>query len=121
MITKFKLFESVNDGEPELGDYVICHETSEEYDDAVEYINNNIGKIIYVYSENEKNRALLFCSFDFMVKYDIDFEKEEFRRVDFQVLTDLDGCRKMERREIKYWSKNKEDLESILAINKYNL
>ena len=42
MITKFELFKSVNIGEPEIGDYVICEEIG--IDQVSNFINNNIGK-----------------------------------------------------------------------------
>ena len=35
MITKFKLFESVNDGEPKIGDYVIINLKTKKYNNIL--------------------------------------------------------------------------------------
>ena len=113
MITKFKIFESVNIGEPEIGDYVICEEESINNTDVKNYTENNIGKIV----DN------LFYGGDcnFLVKYNIDFKTTKFRKERFQLDFHPEGCRIMKNEEIEYWSKDKEQLEAILAIKKYNV
>ena len=44
MITKYKIFEKLNQGEPEEGDYVIMKFGSSDTE-FVKFITNNIGKI----------------------------------------------------------------------------
>jgi len=103
---KIKRFnESLNEGNPEVGDYVIClndnnssdgmyYEKGSVYDI---YLNNNIGKIISI----NDNR--------YLIEYD-DFPG-------------WNGRESKQRRyfDVTYWSKNKSELESILQTNKFNL
>jgi len=106
MITKFKIYESINDGEPDIGDYVIIETNDEEYK---HYSNKYIGKIIEI--ERNKNPTPNFPN----TKRDIFrilFEDFDTRRSDREIIW---------RYEIKYWSKNKEDLEPLIAAKKYNL
>lgn len=90
MITKFKLF--VNEGEPELGDFVIINSDHEIfYKDKIGTIedidNDDINDpIYYIYYPNSTNI--------------------------WRPCTILN---------IEYWSKNKEVLEVILQSKKYNL
>jgi hypothetical protein len=115
MITKFKLYENLK--LPKMDDYVICE--SNEWlrmvplnPDMVfefhEYIHSHIGKII---SEDFHTNS---------------FESEEnFRyllQYDDGILKFL-GRRKIwiSNKYIKYWSKNKEELEAVLQAKKYNL
>ena len=101
MITKFKLYEAVNQGEPEIGDYAIFSPDIPPYNaEFGEYINNYIGKII------KMDDWLLDVEYENMPeKFNV--HKNNIR----QIPTDY----------IKYWSSNKEDIEEILATNKYNL
>ena len=92
MIKNFKIFESVNIGEPEIGDYVIVKPGL--------YLNL-IGKILgykpeYFYKGRREG------------EYDVDFGG-------------VQKVKKFLPKEIDCWSKNKEDLELIIQSNKYNL
>lgn len=51
MITNFKLFESMNEGEPEIGDWVICEEEDGGIDDVSLFTSTNIGKYVKLESE----------------------------------------------------------------------
>ena len=113
MIIKFKIFEEINDGKPQVGDYVICEEENFNKNPVKKYVNENIGKIIKIHSPN----SILW----FLIEYDIDFITCGFDIDKFQLEEDPIGCRNMNRDEIKYWSKDKEELESILSAKKYNL
>ena len=98
-----KNFESVNQDKPEIDDYVICNIVGgdTEIDD---YINSNIGKYIEFVRDN--------MTFPCRIQYDeMSYELEEYAGKILNV--DLD--------EIKYWSKNKEELEYLVASKKYNL
>ncbi len=46
MITKFKIFENINESEPKIGDYVICKTRSTDTIEFKKYVDNNIGKIV---------------------------------------------------------------------------
>jgi hypothetical protein len=95
MITKFNLYESINN-KPRKGDYVIVT--------FVKKIIPTIGKIEYV---NNK------YSFPYLVEFDDNFNYYEYGLDENNIVVELD--------EIVYWSKNKEDLEPIIQGNKYNL
>ena len=60
MITKYKIFERVNQGEPEGGDYVICKDTTEPEINI--FSRKNIGKIIQIEPD--------LYPFEYLVKYD---------------------------------------------------
>ena len=109
MITKFKIYEAINQGKPEVGDYVICDDILAE-GPVKNFILNNIGKYI-TYNKN--------THYSYIIEYDNipndiiqKFKKNAFHG---------DNCKRMGIDEIKYWSKDKEELEEILAENKYNL
>jgi len=101
-----KTFETLNQNEPQIGDYVICQELN-----AIEEINlflgNNIGKIVFV-----GERKMFFC-----VQY-TNIPRNISDRFGYGSIT---NARNMRRDEIKYWSDNKENLETLLSTNKYNL
>ena len=107
MITKFKLYEAINQGEPEEGDYVICKEV-ENYSigppSIKDFVENNIGQFV------DFTVGLIYA---YIVKYENvpDEIEENFEK----------NCRRFNIIEIKYWSKNRKDLEELLAIKKYNL
>ena len=103
MIIKFKTYESINEDEPELGDYVICKESHEHEIVVQNFLSQNIGKIV------EMNKG-----YKYIVKYK-NIPNDTKKYFIYQ------GTRGMDRNEIKYWSKDKEELESILNANKYNL
>jgi len=74
-------------------------------DDFDTFINNNIGKIVGIL-DNKK--------YPYIVKYETS-STEIIERLGTEC------CRQMMRDEIIHFSKNKEDLEYILAAKKYNL
>ena len=106
MITKFKFYEAVNQGEPEVGDYIIAN--IDDFGGNIEkIINNNIGILINIVEEID------VTSEPFCVKYPgADFgESDNFERDNWW----------FSESDLVYWSKNKEELEEILATKKYNL
>ena len=48
MITKFKIYENINEGEPKIGDYVICTTINNKTPELLHFLSNNIGKYIQV-------------------------------------------------------------------------
>jgi len=101
-----KTFESKNKT-PEVGDYVICSEiASTDTRETTDFIENNIGQIIQddddIYKIKYINPPLtgdfLHVSIDDPLRY-----------------------RWAIRNRILHFSKNKEDLEAILAAEKFNL
>ena len=101
MITKFKLYEEINQNEPEEGDYVIC---SEYEKDIKDFIENNVGQ--YVHYE-------VGARYPYDIEYNI---PDNIIKIYFE-----NNCRRFSFDEIKYWSKDKDELESFLAAKKYNL
>ena len=109
-----KTFENVN--EPQIGDYVAVEEefyaSSDATDQLFDFTSTHIGKIV-TYKPNHFKGENVFC-----VKYENVPEKLQyaFEDVNLQKM-----CRNMLLVEIKFWSKNKEDVEEYLASKKYNL
>lgn len=112
MIIKFKIFESI-DETPDIGSWVIIEEDSETYSiEARKFINNSIG---YIWKRNGSN--------SFIIKYynipaDVIFY---FAYSDYSDGLKIGNSLLATREEIKYCSKNKEELEHISDANKYNL
>lgn len=107
-----KKFENLNNP-IEIGDYVICDEaildyTDKEYMKAINFVSNNIGKYVK-YLIADKYAVIQFEN----VPDDI---KEYFSADD-----EFENCRNMYMFEIIMHSKSKEELESKLAADKYNL
>jgi len=103
MITNFKLFETINVGKPEIGDFVICNE-DDSTSEVTYFTSNNIGKYIKYNYDIEYHYAIYY----------------EDTPKDLGVYFS-NGERNMTLDEIKYWSKNKEELEYIIKTNKFNL
>jgi len=97
MITKFKIFENINESEPEVGDYVIVDITvapyknlSNELLNRIDKINQNICKITEI--KTKPGTCYILNNYWYS-----------------------------SRSDIKCWSKNKEELEPILLAKKYNI
>ena len=96
MITRFKIFENSNQ-EPEVGDYVVVDRNNDNTSDAIEFLNNNIGRIFKIALNN--------------AYYGVRFEKD--------YKTDNDFFFDFEK--ILFYSKSKAEAEAYLASKKYNL
>lgn len=97
MITKFKIFESINEL-PKVGDYVLI-KRSNVGSLSIDFFDNNIGQI----SRIEE---------DF---YYVNFEKSPIKSIEYY------KNRRYSINEFKYWSSDKEELEEFLAAKKFNL
>ena len=93
MITKFKVFETLNEGEPEIGDYVIVNVNGRNKEKS-KIINSGIGKIV---------------NYGFLYYY-----------VEFKINDDLDVVQ-LKRENILFFSTDIEDLEPIIQSKKYNI
>ena len=96
MITKFKLYETINEGEPKKGDYVIVSVKNDDFyftTDTIDSLNNNIHRLINIYFDTNSTT------------YVIDFSNNWL----------------LNRNQIIYWSKNYEDLEPVLKSRKFNI
>jgi len=107
-----KEFESLDDNDPVVGDYVICNEADSDKD-ITAFISSNIGQIIKIKISDNLNKFLYFINYD-NIPYNLRFRFTDFENTNKKM-------RGMFIEEIKYWSKNKEDLEVKLQANKYNL
>jgi hypothetical protein len=110
-------YETINNGQPKVGDYVLCDEISSS---TKEYTRNNVGKIIFIIDESNMQKYRLFDDFKYIIRYEY---KGEI--IDSEITQDedfFDGyCRRMKSEEIIYWSSDKRELNAILKSNKYNL
>ena len=93
MITNFKLYESFNEGKPEIGDYIILYPRNNTV--MMSFVDK-IGKI-----------SDIFITSDKILKYSADFDENRLFNIELD--------------RIDYWSKNKKELEEILDAKKYNL
>lgn len=112
MITNFKIFESLNRA-PKEGDYVLIN--YEQYDNYAhrpwyEFYKSNIGQIV----------NFSFDSNSYKIKFKITELPKNFPKGYFNI---EDGyyTENYYLRNLKYWSEDKHDLETILSANKYNL
>jgi len=113
MITEFKIFEKLNIGKPRVGDYVII-QTNHKDPRLINFFENTITKIV--------GTKDLFGTLHYIVYFDnIPEELSEIFDSPFRSKIWRTEHHHFTIENIKYWSKNKEDLEYILAANKYNL
>lgn len=110
MIIKFKIFETIST-QPNLGDYVII-DGADKYDEFNDFVKNNVGRIIKVGREHGGNGKV------FTVKFENIPERLTYQKLNFFY---TDGTRKCTAQHFKYWSDNKEELESLISAEKYNL
>ena len=117
MIINFKIFENINKGEPEIGDYVICMEYDIDGatpDKLLNFLSNNIGKYIGV-GDIECPYEIKYLNPKDLIEY-FNYEGKSGRRL-------------YSRDEILYWSKYKKnlmrflplDIDQILLNRKFNL
>jgi len=125
MITKFKLYESVNKGEPEVNDYVICGPNHYLFDPAnpafKKFITNSIGLI---WKHPSKN-IYIVKYFDIPESFGNDSayipSNAFFQYSDYSKGLKIGNSLQFELKDIIYWSKNKEELEKVLKIRNYRL
>ena len=88
----------MNENKPEVGDYVICTYIDDS-DDSRDYVNkftsSHVGKIIEI-----------------LIDIDYPYKVEYSNNNNIMIFSDS---------EILYYSKDKEELESILQSNKFNI
>jgi len=116
-----KTYEDL-DNNPEIGDYVICEEADDINDilELADFEKNNIGRVVDYRTVDNTNPTFDSIStfFNIFVQY---------KNVPNEIYDDFDyhkriaNCRIFSKKEIKYCSKNKEDLEIILQANKFNI
>ena len=120
-----KLFEELNIGEPQIGDWVICKDLDVDAD-GIDEINNflekNIGYYLRTPNLNDSNIKIntdLRKTYKYLIQYrNVPDELEE--EFNFGEPNDF-NCRIMKREEILFWSKDKKDLDPFITANKYNL
>jgi hypothetical protein len=132
MITRFKIFES-NEEPIEIGDYVICSESPSDTRIVLkhkvwfDFLQNNIGQVIRI-EKIGYNKTNLIGSPNYNPElcYYITYENipQKYKSW-FQFHEEMDrkfyDCRPFAENEIAHWSKNKEELETILSAKNYNL
>jgi hypothetical protein len=99
-----KLFENIN--EPQIGDYVLCKEMDSNDKKLLEFIDNNVGRIVDTKPETDVFTEL------FVIKY---------KNIPFDNNWQNKNTRYFLREEILFWSKDKEDCEAFLNAKKYNI
>lgn len=106
MITKFKIFE--NEHKPEIGDFIVLKDIDltnfpEDKKEIPSWFVNKIGQIKDYNTERGHK--------EFEVYFDVPdrfgFNEDKLIRVDIN--------------NIKYFSKNKKDVESYIQTKKYNI
>jgi hypothetical protein len=109
-----KLYEELNVKIPQIHDYVLCVESEYEDDTINEseinlnnFISSNIGIIIKV-------KISVKSKYDYHIKY-------ENVPDDIAMYFEYDNTRWSVKSDIIHWSNDREDLEALLAIKKYNI
>lgn len=116
MITQFKLFEEINlgpatpDNRPQIGDYVICELSLTHFPEYRTFVSSHILKVVD-YDPTYDRDYKFYCSQD---DYDTENKDERINATRIN-----NGRNYIE--EVKYWSKNKKELEPLLMAMKYNL
>jgi len=115
MITNFKIFENVNNDEPEIGDYVACvvNERYFEYNEDMfmNFVKKSIGEII----DKRLSNGFGNNTYYYIVKYyNIPKIILNYFKFDGTVIY-------AEQNEIVYFSKREEDVELYFTSKKYNL
>ena len=109
-----KSFEN-NNQEPEVGDYVICEDCVSLEEEFKNFMCNNIGLIVEINPNTNYPYTLYYENIPDNIIDGFSCVLNNNYEYDYKCL------RAMSREEIIHFSKNKEDLETILASNKYNL
>jgi hypothetical protein len=107
-----KSYEELNN-EPQIGDYVYCYLEDHTVNDFLNFINSSIGKLIdvrYNY-DNTSSYAIMYENIPKNIKFWFDNNIFSFEN----------NMEEPGLASIKFWAKNKEDLEDMLAADKYNL
>jgi len=111
-----KTYEKVYVDRPEIDDWAIVHLSQNIDDELNKFIKSNIGKIVDIgYETIEDYRGNQHKSQFYVLNYDTEIPKN------IKIWFQDDNNIAFETHEIKYWSKDREDLELIIAANKYNL
>jgi hypothetical protein len=108
MITKFKIFESVNEDEPKIGDWVLCY-SEDISDDTKTFLETTIGQLVKITKDKKYTH------------YEVEYRNKKYTDESFNKNTfTLSHIMK-----ILYWSENRKELEKKLEIlrtaNKYNI
>jgi len=119
MITNFKLYESINQDSPEIGDYIVCKGKLNGLGDFYNFVNDKIGQIISINVQDKHNNPHL-------INYKVDYGEipNKLYRFIFNIYLPNRGrveTLNLDTTEIVYWSKNKSELETIIAANKFNI
>lgn len=131
MITKYKIFESINEGKPKVFDYVIVnlnYRYNNTNGDLVKFLSENIGRIKKDYFDeiyNDDGSGSYVLKYVFEVEYD-DVPsgiKKYFVKTPYYGRSSADRCylNSVEEKFIQYWSENKEELEMVIGAKQYNL
>ena len=100
---------------PEIGDYVLCEEKYIVDKSFRDFIFNNVGVIIDIEIDGDENWP------GYIVKYENVSNDIKPMLTHEKLSGTMEDCRLMRPTEIRTYSKNKEDLETILDANNYNL
>jgi len=132
MITKYKIFESVNNDKPKIGDYVIVdprYRSDFTNGNLVKFLSENIGRVKSDYFEDIYNND--GSSYKIEPVFEVEYDdvpttkgvRKYFVKTPYygKASTDRYYLNSVEMKFIQYWSESKEELELILQANKYNL
>ena len=106
-----KKFENINT--PEIGDYIICDVDQSRFQDLYEFLKSHIGKVIAIFVSNEP----------YHVRFDVNREDLEASISNYhkRIYKGKKLTISFHPNEVKYFSKNKKDLELKINSDKYNL
>jgi hypothetical protein len=110
MITKFKIYESLNKGKPEIDDYILVKYLYSSDPNYLSELKNFLDNTIGILNDIDINEIL--------VRYD---NVPNNLKIFFKKTNKVFYTKPFEKKSIVCYSKNKEDLEKILMANKFNI
>ena len=113
-----KTFEESNNEDLHVGDYVICDESNTgASDEIIKFLKSNMGQFIRFRNDNDNKDVPK--EYIYLVKYE-NIPSELNDEDEFNHSYDVHS-RLMKRKEIVYWSKDKNDILLKLQVNKFNI
>lgn len=122
MITKFKLYEIVNEGEPQVGDYIVLCDVFN--DKLTEFGNNHIATITHRGRREHQHTDEFILRYENVPAYVMKIlNRNESPSGRFQASDYFETplLRLSTLLKNGYWSNSKEELEDYLMAKKYNL
>ncbi len=109
MIKKFKIFETNENAEPKVGDWIVCN-SNNKYQNYNNFIISNVGKLQEIRRSIDNQIVEFWIYYDGLEKVSTPPNIMEWSNVIIMYIWN-----------IQFWSLNKKTCEIFIETNKYNL